>query len=54
VLADVPAYLIYAAIAAVGAVAVLARLAVGTSPSCGACPPLRACSCAPLPADVLA
>lgn len=54
VLADVPAYLIYAAIAAVGAVAVLARLAVGTRPACGACPPLRTCTCAPVPADVLA
>jgi len=44
VLADVPAYLVYAAIASVGALSVLARLAL-PAPACGACPPLRACTC---------
>lgn len=44
VLAVVPAYLVYAAIASVGAVLVLARLAY-RGPACGRCAPLRACSC---------
>ena len=44
VLADVPAYLVYAAIASVGAISVLVRLALPAQ-DCGACPPLRPCSC---------
>lgn len=47
-LADVPAYLVYAAIAAVGSVLVLARLAWRSGPECGTCPPLRRCGCAVL------
>ena len=44
VLADVPAYLVYAAIAAVGSVLVLASLAWRSGRECGTCPPLRRCS----------
>jgi uncharacterized protein with PQ loop repeat len=46
VLADVPAYLVYAATAALGALAVLARLWWRWSPECGACPPVTGCACA--------
>lgn len=44
VLADVPAYLVYAGIASIGAASVLVRLAL-PSPECGTCPPLRSCTC---------
>jgi uncharacterized protein with PQ loop repeat len=44
VLADVPAYLVYAGIASIGAISVLVRLALPAQ-ECGACPPLRACGC---------
>jgi len=43
VLADVPAYAVYAVLAAGGAALVLLRLAWG--PACGRCAPLTRCSC---------
>ena len=45
VLADVPAYLVYAATATLGALAVLARLWWRWGPACGQCPPVAACAC---------
>lgn len=45
VLAYVPAYLVYAAIGAVGSTLVLVRLSWSSGPGCGTCPPLRACTC---------
>jgi uncharacterized protein with PQ loop repeat len=45
VLADVPAYLVYAVTAALGAMAVLARLWWRWSPDCGECPPVAGCVC---------
>ena len=45
VLADVPAYLVYAVTAALGALAVLARLWWRWAPACGECPPVAACAC---------
>ena len=48
VLADVPAYLVYAGIGAAGSALVLARLARSGVPGCGSCPPEQTCSCAVL------
>jgi uncharacterized protein with PQ loop repeat len=43
--AGVTAYLVYAAVAILGAVAVLARIWWRWAPECGACPPLVRCTC---------
>ena len=43
--AGVTAYLVYAAVAITGAVAVLARIWWRWAPECGECPPLGGCSC---------
>jgi uncharacterized protein with PQ loop repeat len=48
VIADVPAYVVYAAISTVGAGLMLVRLRMDTG--CGRCAPLRACSCVLEPA----
>jgi uncharacterized protein with PQ loop repeat len=46
VVAGVTAYLVYCAVAIVGASAVLARIYWRWLPECGACPPLGGCTCA--------
>jgi len=44
--AGVPAYLVYAAIAVVGALTVLARVYWRWAPDCGECAPITGCTCA--------
>ena len=46
VVASVPAYLVYAAIAVVGALTVLARVYWRWAPDCGECAPITGCTCA--------
>lgn len=46
VVADVPAYLVYATVAILGAAAVLARLYWPWTPECGRCAPVTRCTCA--------
>jgi hypothetical protein len=51
VLADVPAYVVYAVIAAVGSVLMLARTALQGA-RCGSCGTREACACATVTATV--
>jgi hypothetical protein len=46
VVANVAAYLVYCAVALVGAGIVLARVYWRWAPECGECPPFAACTCA--------